>query len=267
MIRKIIMLAMAAILLSGCDAFDIHPYNVHVKGERDINARHIQAIEQQCEGKDTLRVAFISDTHNWYADTKDEINDLNQHPEVDFVVHLGDLTDTGTIKEYEWIRNILGGLQRPYVALIGNHDFLGTGDQNYKVMFGQMDFCFIAGGIKFLCLNTNATEYDYMAAVPNFDYIEQEITADSTRFDRTVVLMHADPYSDQFNNNVAKAFNRYIQLLPGLVCCVNGHGHALDEQDFFGNGIIYYQVPCPENRQYLIFTFTRDGYEHKVVDF
>lgn len=74
-------------------------------------------------------------------------------------------------------------LNKPYVVLIGNHDFLGTGDQVWKKMFGtELDFSFIAARIKFICVNTNATEYDYMAAVPNFDYMQQQFHADSANF-------------------------------------------------------------------------------------
>ena len=118
-------------------------------------------------------------------------------------MHGGDLTDCGTTKEYIWQRDRLARLKVPYVALIGNHDFLGTGNETYSVMYGKMDFSFIAGRIKFVCLNTNATEYDYLAAVPNLDYMEEQHTADSALFDRSVVCMHARPYCEQFNNNVA----------------------------------------------------------------
>lgn len=203
----------AALLLTSCDdLFDTHPYDINFEGETGINVKQIAKIESLFAEKDTLRVAFISDTHVWYSDTKDEVADLNRRTDIDFVIHCGDLTDTGTSKEYEWCRDILAGLRYPYVALIGNHDYLGTGDQAYQVLFGPVDFSFIASRIKFICLNTNATEYDYIAAVPDFDFMEEETTKDSADFDRTVIVMHAPPYSDQFNNNVCKAFRRY--LLP-----------------------------------------------------
>ena len=177
--QTIPLLCMAMIcLLTACnDVFDVHPYDVNYKGELHHNKQAIAEIEQRFASRDSLRIAFISDTHGWYTNTKAEIDDINKRNDIDFVVHCGDLTDTGTKKEYEWTRKILQKLDVPYVALIGNHDFLGTGDQSYQVLYGSLDFSFIAGRVKFLCLNTNATEYDYMAAVPNFDYIEQEITA------------------------------------------------------------------------------------------
>ena len=256
------------LLLMSCDElFDTHPYDVNFKGEKSINDRQIARIESEFADKDTLRVAFISDTHGWYTEAKDEVADLNSRTDIDFVVHCGDLTDTGTAKEFEWCRDILNGLRCPYVALIGNHDFLGTGNQTYSVMFGKMDFSFIVSRTKFVCLNTNATEYDYMAAVPNFDFMEEEFTKGSTNFDRSIVVMHAPPYSDQFNNNVCKAFRRYLDFFPGLMCCVYGHNHDDKVSDIYGDGLTFYGIDCAQHRNYRIFTITRDGYEVERVYF
>lgn len=202
LIGDILLFLFSLLLLSCSDVFQTHPYDVHIKGEHHLNDVNKARIEEACADKETLCIAFISDTHLWHSDARDEVADINSKSDIDFVVHCGDLTDTGTTKEYEWARDILGGLNVPYLALIGNHDFLGTGDQAYCYMYGAVDFSFIASGVKFVCLNTNATEYDYMAAVPNFDFMEEETTRDADRFSRTVVVMHAPPFSDQFNNNV-----------------------------------------------------------------
>ena len=254
------------LLLTSCNKlFDTHPYSVHFHGERGINARNIATIEQNFQAKDTVRVAFISDTHNWYSDATDAVNSLNQRRDIDFVVHCGDLTDTGTSKEYEWARDILNGLHYPYVALIGNHDFLGTGDEAYGVLFGEMNFTFIVSRIKFICLNTNATEYDYMASVPDFNFIEEAVTQQAEDFDRSVVIMHAPPYSDQFNNNVSKPFGLYLKYIPGLLCCIYGHNHNDSIADFYDNGILFYGIDCAMHRNYRIMTITPDGYEMEQV--
>ena len=267
--RKSIVLVLAAVwLLSSCgDMFETHPYDVNFKGKKDINKQNIKEIEKRFSDKETLHIAFISDTHGWYRDMRDEIADINKRQDIDFVVHCGDLTDTGTSKEYEWTLNILNDLRYPYVALIGNHDFLGTGNQAYSVLFGDMNFSFIASRVKFICLNTNATEYDYMAAVPNFDYMEEVIAKDTEKFDRTIVIMHAPPYSDQFNNNVCKAFRRYLDFFPGLIFCVYGHNHNDVVNDIYGDGLLFYGIDCAEHRNYRILTLTPDSYEMEQVFF
>ena len=139
--RMSIVLVLAAVwLLSSCgDMFETHPYDVNFKGKKDINEQNIKEIEKRFSDKETLHIAFISDTHGWYSDMRDEIAHINKRQDIDFVVHCGDLTDTGTSKEYEWTLDILNDLRYPYVALIGNHDFLGTGNQAYGVLFGDMN--------------------------------------------------------------------------------------------------------------------------------
>ena len=263
--QRAILWAVALLLLSCEDVFQTHPYDVDFKGETRINVRQTAEIERRFADSDTLRVAFISDTHLWHSDARDEVADINRRENIDFVIHCGDLTDTGTTKEYEWSRDILGGLRYPFVALVGNHDFLGTGDQTYSMMYGAMDFSFIAARVKFVCLNTNATEYDYMAPVPNFDYMEEEFTKDSARFDRTVIVMHAPPYSDQFNNNVCKAFRRYLDFFPGLMSCVYGHNHSDKVDEIYGDGLLFYGIDCAEHRNYRIMTITPDGYEMEQI--
>lgn len=262
---RLMAMLMGGVMLLGCDdVFHEHPYAVNVRGERNINERNIEQIQRQCAGKDTLRVAFISDTHQWLDDSRRIVRDINRRDSVDFVLHLGDLTDTSTELEFEWSRDVLLGLNKPWVALIGNHDFLATGFYTYKAIYGKENLSFIAGRHKFVCLNTNATEYDYMAAVPDFDYMQKE-TEPSVAYDRTVVCMHAPPFSDQFNNNVVQTWQYFVKRFPGLQCCVNGHGHGLDEADLFNDGVIYYEVPSAERRIYLLFTFTPDGYDYEVV--
>lgn len=253
--------------LAGCDGlFSYHPYDTRFGGDTGINARNMERIEAECLDKDTLRIAVMSDSHLWISDTRDIVGDINSRSDsIDFVMHMGDLTDTGTTKEFVWQRDALSALSRPYVALIGNHDFLGTGDDVYAKMYGELDFSFIAGRIKFVCINTNATEYDYLAAVPNFDFMEEQWTSDSAKFDRTIICMHARPYSDQFNNNVAKAFEHYVSNFKGLLCCINGHDHAIQEDDLYGDGLMYYGCDCAQHRSYLLFTITKSGYKHEII--
>ena len=111
--------------VQGC--FQTHPYDTDFGGETDINRHHIIEIESACAAKSSVKVAVISDSHCWYSDLRDAVSDINAKGDVDFVVHCGDLSDTGTTKEFVWAREELDELKPPYVALIGNHDFLGTG--------------------------------------------------------------------------------------------------------------------------------------------
>ena len=256
-------------LLAACDSvFDVHPYDVHVDGDKNVNAANIKRIEAAVKSKDTVRFAMISDTHQMYDDLEKDVKHINAKGDsIDFVLHCGDLSDFGGTREFQWTRDRLQKLKKPFVALLGNHDCLGTGNQAYKVIFGDPDFSFIAGRVKFLCLNTNAIEFDYSRPVPNFDFMEVQRTADSLDFDRTIVCMHAMPFNEQFNNNVAKVFNYYCHQMPGLMCCLCGHGHATKQEDLFEDGNIYYEISNIPNHEYYIFTITPTGYSYELVKF
>ena len=255
-------------LLTGCDkVFDVHPYDVNIKGEKNINAKQVSLIEERTKDKETIRFAFISDTHQWFDDAKAEIRDINRRTDIDFVVHGGDITDFGATKEYQWSRDLLKTLNKPFVTLLGNHDCLGTGNQAYEVIFGNPDFSFIAGRVKFVCLNTNAIEYDYSRPVPNFDFMEEEVKKDADRFDRTVICMHAAPNSEQFNNNVAKVFNYYIHQFPQLLFCLDGHGHHTQTEDLYGDGTLFYMASSCHFHEYYLFTITPKGYKYEVIEF
>lgn len=254
-----------ALSFVACDSvFDVHPYDVRIKGRTDINSSNISRIESLCRDKDTIRFAVITDSHQWYDDLRREIDDINRRDSIDFVLHLGDLTDFGSTQEYHWTRDVLQRLRVPYVAMQGNHDCLGTGNEVFRKMFGDNDFSFIAGMVKFVMINTNAIEYDYSEPVPDFDFLE-EAKKDSLLFTRSVFCMHAAPYSEQFNNNVVKPFKHCLEDFPNLMFCLYGHGHQTEEADILKNGILFYETASAQKLEYRIFIITPYDYSNEIV--
>ena len=262
-----LFLSISACILCSCDLIDYHPYDVRISGDTDVNATNIAEIEALCQNKDTIRFINMGDSQRWYDETEDFVNLVNSRTDIDFVIHGGDISDFGVTSEFLIQRDLMSGLYVPWVLIIGNHDCLGTGVETYEKVFGETNFSFIAGRIKFVCLNTNALENDYSVAIPDFEFIENEITAREDEFDKTIFCMHVRPYADQFNNNVAKVFEYYINEYPNLQFCTAAHEHRQFVQDVFEDGILYYVSDCMKNRSFYIFTVTPDGYEYEVVNF
>lgn len=266
-VSKWIFTVLLFMMLAACgEVFDVHPYDVDFQGERNINAHHIAEITQALKDRDSICFVVTGDA-GWYDNTIDMVADINRHKEVDFVIHGGDFSNYGATKEFVRQRDILGHLHVPYVGLLGNHDCLGTGPETFRLMYGEADFSFIAARVKFICLNTNAREYDFIDQIPNFDFLERQLTQDTTMYDRTVVCMHAPPYNEQFNNNVVMAFNHYVCMFPNVLFCTSAHLHTYSEKDLFGNGIIYYSSDSANHRSYLIFKITPQGYTHEVIHY
>lgn len=262
---KLLIAFMSIVSLCSCEMFDIHPYDGKINGETNLNSKNIAEIEKLLAHRDTIRFAVISDTQRWYDETVDEVASINSSNDIDFVVHCGDLTDFGITKEFEWQRDILQKLRMPYIVLLGNHDCIGSGKEVYRNIFGRENFSFVAGHTRFLCLDTNALEYDFSNPVPDLNFM-RSFAGDSTVMN-TIPVMHVCPFADEFNDNVADVFNHYIHKLPNPLFCLYGHGHSTEVNDLFGDGLLYYQITCAKNRQYYVFTVTSDKYEYKIVDY
>ena len=254
-----------SLLLWGCNLIEYQPYDTDISGPLHLTQQMIDRIESACAGKDTIRFAEISDTQRRYDETQELVNAINARGNIDFVIHCGDQTDFGLTKEFEWQRKIMTGFKMPWVCIIGNHDCLGTGEDVYSTVYGADNFSFNAGFIHFICLNTNAFEYDYSANIPDFTFIKKDLDSIPKNITHTIVAMHARPYSEQFNNNIADYFNSQIHLFPGLTFCICGHDHHTTVYYPFNDSIPYYECASANYKTYLLFTVTKDSYTYEAV--
>ena len=141
-------------------------------------------------------------------------------------------------------------------------------------------------------LNTVALEYDYSNPVPDFAFIEDDYARTCNLGDsitNTIVMMHAPPHDEQFNDNVAQLFEYCVRKYPGLRTddatydwnyedetkagtrlrgfCLNGHTHRTDIKHIFGDGVLYYGLANAADREIRIFTITKNGYECETIGF
>ncbi|HIS34627.1 MAG TPA: metallophosphoesterase [Candidatus Avirikenella pullistercoris] len=265
--KKLIILLNILIFCFGCELIDIHPYDVHVTGDTNINTNNVKRIEKLCSKKNIFSFAVIGDTQRNYDETEEFVKQINQRNDIDFVIHAGDISDFGITHEFIWMRDILNKLSMPYVALIGNHDCLGNGQESYNTIFGAENFAFSVGNTRIICLNTNALEFDYSHPVPDFTFIENELEHLDPNIEKTIFVMHVKPYDEQFNNNIAKAFQYTITSFPNVQFCVHAHNHRIEINDVFNDGILYYGSGCIKERNYLVFTITPEQYYYDVVYF
>ncbi|MDY4042479.1 MAG: metallophosphoesterase [Marinifilaceae bacterium] len=255
------------LFLWGCNMVEYHPYDVRLSGETGINAKNIARVESLCRGKDTVRFILMGDTQRYYDETEDFVRHVNGRDDVDFVIHGGDVSDFGLTKEFMWVRDIMNKLTVPYVTLLGNHDVLGNGLEVFEEVFGEVNFSFMAGNTRFICLNTNALEFDYSHPIPDFEYIYSLLSDTLSGATRTIPVMHVGPGDVEFNNNVSRVFHELLKRFPGMQFCLHAHNHRLLTRDLFGDGIMYYGCSYMNDRNYLLFTLTPDGYAYEVVDY
>ena len=111
----------------------------------------------------------------------------------------------------------------------------------YVVLIGNHD-----------CLGTGAETYQAVFGPTNFSFIAS---------------MHAHPFADVFNDNVAKPFQYYITQYPGLQFCTAAHNHGFDDRILFDDDVHYIVSDCMKSRSYLVFTITPEKYEYELVEY
>lgn len=291
-----IVLAMAAVIAAAsCDNFEYHPYAAKIKGNTDVNRSNIERIKERVKAL-PMRFAFITDTQGSYDEMREALALIKSRGDVDFIIHGGDMTDFGLPKEFMWCRDMIDEISIPWITVIGNHDCLGNGEETFEYIFGEKNFSFTVAGVHFVCLNTNALEYDYSEPVPDLDFIERDGSeiadlnaAAPGTVTHTVAVMHSRPYDEQFNNNVAKPFLYYLRNYPGMGVddetfddaadpdylrgtprrgfCVNGHNHNTSVFNINDEGLLFYQCANMGKRAFFIITITADGYDVETVNF
>ncbi|UXR66037.1 metallophosphoesterase [Bdellovibrio bacteriovorus] len=251
----LLILVKFAVLLAGCAEFKNSPFTDELQtNTRNWNARNVAKI-QALNLNDTFRIATISDTHSNYNDLRAVIREINSRSDIDFVIHLGDFTDRGYNFEYDIFVDIMKGLNKPSVVVIGNHDSIGKGPQLYRRVFGNPDFTFDFNGTKIIIANNN--RLDFISSW-SADWMFNEV-AHSQGFDRVIVAHHVDPDStNYFTTAQVMQFDKlYSDSKVNLV--LNGHQHT-----FLMRAMTDYlslQVPRIQDRQYNILDF-KEGELH-----
>jgi len=95
------------------------------------------------------RIVIISDSHITHSESdfnlvsfRKGIDQINKLKNIDYIIHLGDLTQNGTLDDYEYTKALMGDFkhQIPIKFVIGNHDALNVGYLLFEEMIGERHF-------------------------------------------------------------------------------------------------------------------------------
>ncbi|AHF79921.1 lacZ expression regulatory protein [Thermococcus paralvinellae] len=90
-----------------------------------------------------IKIAHISDTHITQESAFKSyaydliVNEINQS-NFDLVVHTGDVTDQGLKEEYEHASYLIGKIEKPLIAIPGNHDARNVGYGLFERYIGPL---------------------------------------------------------------------------------------------------------------------------------
>ncbi|MDX5346184.1 MAG: metallophosphoesterase [Hymenobacteraceae bacterium] len=251
--------------LTGCDKFEYSPYVTELdEDEKNLNAKNVARIQSMgISGEDTLRFVLTADTQGFYEETDDMVKEINKIEGISFVLHGGDITDFGLLKEYKWIHQIMKKLKVPYVTVVGNHDCLANGKIIYQNMYGPFNHSFVLNRIKFIFFNTNTLEF--REPVPDMDYLRNELAKTET-YDKVFVITHVPPHSPDFDQNKKQ---EYFDLMRqyNVVYSLHGHNHNFEVQDLNKDGIDYLTIGSSGKRSFVLVKIFGDYKEYKHIEY
>lgn len=219
------------LILSGCsDHFDYTPYGIEPEEHRLTAINRARIESASLPHFEPFRFAVISDTHAYYDELKTFVRLINQRDDIAFILISGDITDYGLLQEYQWSIELLAGLQQPYLAVIGNHDSINNGKNNYQAFFGDFDYTFVFNQVKFVALNSASWEFDN--SVPRLDWLRAELSS-YYLYQHQLVLTHVPPYPH--DNRFSAAFSAaYMAAMKdnfaSLLISGHDHQHAYREE-------------------------------------
>lgn len=245
---KFIILIFLTLTLSACgDLLEYSVYEANVK-DKNLNttAKNINLIHNIPQSSNTFKFAFISDSHYFYDDLKTVIDHINKNDEILFVVFGGDLTEQSLSKEFEIFYDIMSSLKKPYITVVGNHEYNVNGGLIYSRMFGDFNYSFEFNNNKFILFDNIIWE---SKKTPDYDWLSSELKNNSS-FNQVFVVAHIPPFGDQLTTEMSET---YIDIMNKNNVSLSLHGHT-HKYNYNQDVVSYLTAPSLKELAYGIIT-------------
>ncbi|MBS2212347.1 metallophosphoesterase [Carboxylicivirga mesophila] len=241
---------LVSLFTSSCEeVIEYSPYqNIVPKKWKNQNISNYNALLPAAnEVFEPFKVALIADTHTYYDEFEKQVKFINSFTDIDFVIHLGDVTLSANSREFEWYSDIMNKLNVPVITIIGNHDCLGNGYSIYTDMFGESNFYFEYRDVKFVIFDDIIWEKHI--ADPDFTWFNNALKNDGS-YKHVIPFAHIAPWDDQFSMGNELYYN-YILEENHISLSVHGHDHHYKWKQPYGE-VNYMTVPSPDKQELII---------------
>ncbi|WP_256009017.1 metallophosphoesterase family protein [Desertivirga xinjiangensis] len=252
--------------ISGCDNLEYSPNQAFDKNTpTDLNNKNLDKLFA-APADDTIRFVVAGDTQRQYKNTRDLVNTVNKIPNIDMLLLAGDISEFGLLEEMEQINELLEKLTIPYITVVGNHDFVGNGDQVFKRMFGKLNFSFVYHGTKFICHNTNSREFKFNGRVPDLNWLTEEFLPEPG-VDNYVAIAHILPLSWDFDVSLTEQYINVINGNPKTRAAFYAHDHSYSIHYPHNQNIPYVVTNAMINREFLLVEIINGTLSYKNIKY
>lgn len=189
--------------------------------------------------QDTLfRFALVSDTHignkSGEEDLERTVNDINNNPDIAFVMFSGDITEFGSDEEIQLAKRLISKLNKPWYIVPGNHDsnWSESGCNTFLNVFGGETFSFRHKGYWFMGTSCGPNMRMGPGQVPREDltWLKQQLDKEKDK-NVPVIFVNHYPQDSSLNNWYEQLGLLKDRNLKAIIC---GHGHANRKLNFEG---------------------------------
>jgi 3',5'-cyclic-AMP phosphodiesterase len=255
-----VLLFLCLPLLTHCE-FEYSPYTAaapEIKSNQ-VNLRIIQQAE--ADSPDEFKVAFISDTHNYYQELQQLVRALNANGPYAFVAVGGDITNIGLLSEFQEALRHFQRLRWPFLVVPGNHDLVANGMHVFYRMFGELDFSLSFKNTKFVFYNNN--NWETPGEAPSYAWVFEQLRESNEQF--KILVAHVPPAdSERFSTNLIDNWRNMVNS-EGVNYVFSGHNHGPGVSSF--GTAVNVTIGSPVHRSYFELTISPGSIEHQQINF
>ena len=177
--------------------------------------------------------ALLTDTHistsnpRPMEDLQRSIADINQNPDIEFVVVTGDLSESGDRASIQAIKDELEKLNVPFYAASGNHEttWSESGVMDFSRVFGDSRFAFTHNGMYFIGFNSGPVirMADGHVAPQDIAWLKQNLDSVSAAGDAPIFVFTHYPLRNGDVDNWYEVTDVLRQ--HNVQCIMGGHYH------------------------------------------